>query len=73
MNGIISLLAAIVLSQSAGATEDTREVATVETAQTIETAAVQRSFFQPKTLEDINAMATLANDLESDLSKELSN
>jgi hypothetical protein len=72
MNGILSLLAAMVLSQSAGATEQ-REVATVEQPQTIETAAVQRSFFQPKTLEDINAMARLTNDLESDLSKELSN
>lgn len=73
MNGIITLLAAMVLSHSANATEDKREVATVETAPAIETAAVQRSFFQPKTLEDINAMAALTNDLESDLSKELSN
>jgi hypothetical protein len=72
MNGLITLLAAMVLSNSAGATE-TRDVATLETAQTIETAAVQRSFFQPKTLEDINALVTLENDLESDLSKELSN
>ena len=68
----LSILAVFVLSLPLIAEE--REVATEDARLvTIETAANQRSFFQPKTLEDVNALATLEIGFEASLTQEISN
>jgi hypothetical protein len=72
---ILSLAAAIFLSLPLIAEE--REIAAQvdsdETAMTLTASAGEPSFFQPKTLEDINAMATLENGFEASLTQEISN
>ena len=68
----LSILAVLALSLPLIAEE--REVATEDTQHVvIETAANQRSFFQPKTVEDVNALATLEIGLEASLTQEISN
>ncbi len=72
MNAILTLLTAMIMSTTANADEQQQREVAAE-GHTIETASVERSFFQPKTLEDINALVTLESELESSLNKEISN
>lgn len=70
----IALYAALMIAIPAVANE-AREVATEVQPQAIELAAANpdmRSFFEPKTKSDVNALATLEQDLVSSLSQELS-
>jgi hypothetical protein len=71
----LTLYAALMIAIPAAANE-AREVATEAQPQPIELATANpdmRSFFEPKTKSDVNALATLEQDLVSSLSQELSN
>jgi hypothetical protein len=70
----IALYAAMMIAIPAAASE-ARDVATAEAGpQAVELSATpdMRSFFEPKTKSDVNALATLEKDLMSSLTQELS-
>jgi hypothetical protein len=70
----IALCAAMMIAIPAVASE-TRDVATEAEPAAIELAAANpdmRSFFEPKTTSDVNALAILEKDLMASLNQELS-
>jgi hypothetical protein len=69
----IALYAALMIAIPAAA--EAREVATEAQPQARELAVANpdmRSFFEPKTKSDVNALATLEKDLMASLNQELS-
>lgn len=70
----IAIYAAMMIAIPAAASE-TRDVAAEAAPHAIEVSAANpdtRSFFEPKTKSDVNALATLEQDLMSSLNQELS-